>query len=116
METLVHTASMMSAAAVSSLVSAIWEGSVLSLCVVVCLRLSPRLSAASRSLIWMNVFLLLLLLNVVPSFFSKQDAVSMAHRWLTRRWAFAVLFVAAPASAVRADPAAEPSATSTSAR
>ena len=80
METLVHTASMMSAAAVSSLVSAIWEGSVLSLCVVVCLRLSPRLSAASRSLIWMNVFLLLLLLNVVPSFFSKQDAVSMAHR------------------------------------
>jgi beta-lactamase regulating signal transducer with metallopeptidase domain len=79
METLVHAASTVSAAAVSSLVSAIWEGAVLSLSVVVSLRLLPRLSANARSLIWMNVFLLLLLLHVVPSFLSEQTAGRMVH-------------------------------------
>jgi len=78
-DTLMHSASTVSAAAVSSLVSAIWEGAVLSLCVVVCLRLLPRLSAASRSLIWMNVFVLLLLLHVVPSFFSQPAGGNGAH-------------------------------------
>ena len=83
MDTLVHAATTVSAAAVSSLVSAIWEGSVLSLCVVVCLRLLPRLSAAARSLIWMNVFLLMLLLHVVPSFLPQLTAGSGTHdsRW-----------------------------------
>ena len=75
--TLFHAASTMAAAAVSSLVSAIWEGAVLSLCVVVCLRMLPRLSAAVRSLIWMNVFLLLLLLHVIPLFLPQGTAGSM---------------------------------------
>ncbi len=67
METLFQLASPISAAAASALISAIWEGSVLAACVMVCLRLLPRLCAASRSMIWMNVFLLLVLLHFVPS-------------------------------------------------
>lgn len=68
MEPLLHSTVFVSCAAVSALFSAIWEGCVLAVCVVVCLRLLPRLSAASRSVVWMNVFLLLVLLHMVPPF------------------------------------------------
>jgi len=68
MEPLLQAASPLFAAAVGALLSAIWEGAVLAICVLVCLRLLPRLSAASRSVVWMNVFLLLVLLHFVPSF------------------------------------------------
>lgn len=92
MEPFVHAASTVSAAAVGSLVSAIWEGAVLSLCVVVCLRLLPRLSAASRSLIWMNVFVVLVLLHVVPSFLSKRAGGGGAHAapWFNLDWSLDV--------------------------
>jgi beta-lactamase regulating signal transducer with metallopeptidase domain len=63
-----HTVMLLSAPAVSALISAVWEGTVLAGFVVLCLRLLPRLSAASRSLVWMNVFLLLMLLHFVPVF------------------------------------------------
>jgi beta-lactamase regulating signal transducer with metallopeptidase domain len=68
MEPLLHSTMLLSAPAVSALISAVWEGAVLAGCVALCLRLLPRLSAASRSLIWMNVFLLLALLQFVPAF------------------------------------------------
>ena len=68
MEPLLQAASPVSAAAVSALFSAVWEGCVLAVCVLVCLRLLPRLSAASRSVVWMNVFLLLVLMHMVPPF------------------------------------------------
>jgi beta-lactamase regulating signal transducer with metallopeptidase domain len=67
MEPILHTTSLLSSAAVSGLFSAIWEGSILAVCAAVALRLLPRLSAAARSVVWMNVFLLLLLLQIVPS-------------------------------------------------
>jgi len=67
METLFHIASLYSATAVSALFSSIWEGMILAACVAVCLRLLPGLSAAARSLVWLNVFLLIALLHVVPS-------------------------------------------------
>src|ERR1700679_4135472 len=67
MEPILHTTSLLSSAAVSGLFSAIWEGSILAVCVAFSLRLLPRLSAAARSVVWMNVFLLLLLLQIVPS-------------------------------------------------
>ena len=68
MEALTHFASLIAASAVSTLLSAVWEGAVLAACVVICLRLFPGLSAAARSVIWMNVFLLLMLLQIIPNF------------------------------------------------
>jgi beta-lactamase regulating signal transducer with metallopeptidase domain len=64
---ILHTTSLLSSAAVGGLFSAIWEGSILAVCVALSLRLLPTLSAAARSVVWMNVFLLLVLLNIVPS-------------------------------------------------
>jgi beta-lactamase regulating signal transducer with metallopeptidase domain len=66
MEALFHMTSVTSAEAVSVLISAIWEGAVLVACVALCLRLLPGLSAAARSIVWMNVFLLLVLLQLLP--------------------------------------------------
>ena len=61
-----HTAPLWAAIAAGNLVSAIWQGAVLAAAVALCLRLLPRLSAAARSLVWMNVFALLVLLHVLP--------------------------------------------------
>jgi hypothetical protein len=55
-----------SAAAASALLAAIWQGAVVAACVALGLRMMPRLSAAARSLIWLNVFVLLVLLHGVP--------------------------------------------------
>ena len=68
MEFLLHNASAVSAAAVGSLVAAVWQGTVLAIFVALCMKCFPRLSAASRSVIWLNVFLVLLLLHIVPYF------------------------------------------------
>jgi beta-lactamase regulating signal transducer with metallopeptidase domain len=74
MEALTHFASLIAASAVSTLLSAVWEGAVLAACVTICLRLFPGLSAAARSVIWMNVFLLLMLLQIVPNFSAHVSA------------------------------------------
>ena len=66
MDHLLLSVSPLSAAVAGALFSAIWEGVVLAGCVAVCLRLLPGLSAAARSLVWTNVFLLLMLLHVLP--------------------------------------------------
>jgi beta-lactamase regulating signal transducer with metallopeptidase domain len=76
MENLLHWSSLpvfdfpfthLAALAASHLFSSAWEGMVLAACVFVCLRMFPGLSAAARSVIWLNVFLLLVLLNAIPS-------------------------------------------------
>ena len=67
MNTLFHAPSIYSSIAVSALFSAIWEGLILASCVAVCLRLLPGLSAAARSIVWLNVFLLIALLPLLPS-------------------------------------------------
>ena len=93
MEHLLQAASPVSAVAISALFSAIWEGSVLAVCVLVCLRLLPRLSAASRSVVWMNVFLLLVLLHMVPSFREHLGIGSPVHASSVRldlRWSVAL--------------------------
>ncbi len=66
MDTIFHAASFVSAVAVSNLISAVWQGTTLTLAVALCLRMLPRLSAAARSVVWMSVFLLLLLLHLLP--------------------------------------------------
>ena len=67
MEAAFHAGSRFAALAVSALVSAAWQGAVLAGGVYLCLRLFPRLSAAARSLVWMNAFLLLVVLHFVPA-------------------------------------------------
>lgn len=79
MEFLLRSASILSAAAVGSLIAAVWQGIVLAVGVALCMRLFPRLSAASRSVIWLNVFLLLALLHVVPSFRGQIGIASPLH-------------------------------------
>jgi len=65
-EILMHALSV-SAAATGALVSAIWQGALLATLVFAVLRMFPRLSAAARSVIWLNVFILLALLHVLPA-------------------------------------------------
>jgi beta-lactamase regulating signal transducer with metallopeptidase domain len=90
---LYHAVTLASAGAVSNLIGAIWEGAVLAAAVFLCLRLLPRMSAAARSLVWLNVFLLLVLLHVLPAFRASQMSVSAAHGWridLDPRWSLAI--------------------------
>ena len=79
MEPILHAASFVSAAAVSALFSAVWEGSVVAICIAVCLRMVPRLSPASRSVIWLAVFSLLVLLHFGPSFTARIGGAGAVH-------------------------------------
>jgi BlaR1 peptidase M56 len=79
MEPTLHATSWMSAAAASALISAVLEGMVLAAGVALCMRMLPRLNAASRSMIWMNVFLLLVLLHVVPALREQGGAGIATH-------------------------------------
>ena len=66
MELALHSALSFSALAAANLISAIWQGAVLAAAVALCLRFLPRLSAASRSLVWLATFLFLVCLHVLP--------------------------------------------------
>jgi Zn-dependent protease with chaperone function len=57
----------LSAHAAASLLAAIWQGALLALCAALCLRLLPRLSAATRSAIWMTVFAIAVALHFMPA-------------------------------------------------
>jgi beta-lactamase regulating signal transducer with metallopeptidase domain len=57
--------------AAEALLSAIWQGALLAAGVLLVLRLLPGLSAAARSVIWLNVFVLVVLLHIVPAFTSR---------------------------------------------
>ncbi|MDR3773131.1 MAG: M56 family metallopeptidase [Terracidiphilus sp.] len=84
-----HLSSGFAATAVSTLVSATWEGAVLACGVLLCLRLFPGLNAAARSVVWMNVFLLLVLLHFVPAmgahgtagFAARPAALQLDQKW-----------------------------------
>ena len=93
MNELLQSVSMVAGTAASGLFSAIWEGALLAACVMLCLRLLPGLSAAARSLIWLNVFVLLLLLHFVPAFALQPQALAGTHvspLHLDLRWSLAV--------------------------
>jgi beta-lactamase regulating signal transducer with metallopeptidase domain len=107
MEPILHTATLVSAAAVSALFSAIWEGSVVAICVAVCLRMLPRLGAASRAIIWLAVFSLLVLLHLVllhmgPSFSGPHRSGNPAHAiHLDLGWSLGIVAIWAVLSLVR---------------
>ena len=96
MEFLLHSVSVFSAAAVSSLVGAVWQGAVLAIFVSLCIKCFPRLSAASRSVVWLNVFLVLVLLHIVPYFGGQKGVGHSAHSSpILLRSGFAVAIAAA---------------------
>ena len=66
MGALFHDPSFVAAMAASSLASAIWEGTILAVFTLLCLRMFSGMGAAARSVVWMNVFLLLVLLQILP--------------------------------------------------
>jgi hypothetical protein len=79
METALHAVTLVSTGAVTGLISAVWEGCVLAALAALCLKMLPRLSAAARSLVWLNVFLLLVLLHLVPAFAGGGEAIAGAR-------------------------------------
>ena len=102
---MLHTLSLLSATATSALFSAIWEGTVLAAIVFVCLRSLPGLSPAARSVIWLNVFALLVLLHFLPVFDGHNlNANPGRHSplHLDLRWSFAIAAVWAALSLWRA--------------
>ncbi len=104
MNELLHALSIVSTAAAGALLSAVWQGTVLALCVWLCLRLLPGLSAAARSVVWLNVFILLLLLHFVPAFAGRSGGAG-GHRsplHLDPRWSFALVGVWVTLSLARA--------------
>src|SRR6185437_10097180 len=83
----------LSATATGALVSAIWEGALLAALVFGVLRVFPRLSAAARSVIWLNVFILVALLHVLPAFTAGSVPVQAGAIHALRvdaRWSLAV--------------------------
>jgi beta-lactamase regulating signal transducer with metallopeptidase domain len=96
MNELLHTLSFVSAGASAALLAAIWQGAMLCAAVALCLRLLPGLSAASRSVIWFNVFVLVLLLHMVPAFSAHAQARSVGHMpaiHLDSRWSLVIAAV-----------------------
>jgi len=88
--------SLVSAGAAGALFSAIWEGAALAMGVYLCLRLLPGLSAAARSVVWLNVFVLLVLLHFVSAFAGRPAALAGGHLpafHLDVRWSLGIVGV-----------------------
>jgi beta-lactamase regulating signal transducer with metallopeptidase domain len=104
MNDIVPLLSSLSAEATSALVSAVWEGTLLAIAVVLCLRLFSGLSAAARSVIWLNVFILLALLHLLPFVAGHQATPHFTSHpvRLDLRWSLAVAAVWLALSAYRA--------------
>ena len=87
---LLPTVTHLSAAATAALVSAIWQGTLLAALVLLTVRLFPRLSAAARSVVWLNVFVLLALLHFVPLAVHPAAASGVHAFHIDPRWSLAV--------------------------
>ena len=75
--------------AASALVSAIWQGTILAVCVTLCLRLLPGIPAAFRSFIWSAVFCAVCALHFLPSSHGNAGINHPLH--LASQWSLAVL-------------------------
>lgn len=80
----------LSATATGALISAIWQGTLLAALVLIAVRLFPGLSAAARSIIWLNVFLLVAVLHLVPLAVHSSSAPTDHAFHLDPRWSLAV--------------------------
>jgi beta-lactamase regulating signal transducer with metallopeptidase domain len=104
MNELVLHAVNLSATATGALVSAIWQGALLAAIVFLVLRMLPGLSSAARSVIWLNVFILLALLHILPVFVGGHEAMTVAANHAVRLnplWSLAVAAIWAAMSLFR---------------
>lgn len=104
MEMLLHLGPNTAAHLVSALISATWEGAILAAAAWTCLRLLPGLGAAARSAVWMNVFLLAVLLHGLPALgFHGPSAIAARHAafQLSLNWSLGVAAVWAMLSLLR---------------
>lgn len=96
----------LSDSAATSLVAAIWQGTLLAAAAAASLRLLPKMPAAARFAIWFGVFLLVIGLPLIALLHHPAPAsVSAGHAaWLTlnSRWSEAILACWAAASLARA--------------
>jgi beta-lactamase regulating signal transducer with metallopeptidase domain len=91
--------------AATSLISAIWQGIVLTAAAALFLRFVPRTTAAIRFTIWMALFLVLALLPILNSFSTMPTQTSGTHTPVVQldiRWSFAIAALWALLSIVRA--------------
>ncbi|HUY95984.1 MAG TPA: M56 family metallopeptidase [Terracidiphilus sp.] len=94
-----------SAGAASALLAAVWQGALLAALVWLVLRLLPGLRPAARSVVWLNVFVLMALLHLVPLFTGApaESRIAAAHTVrLDPRWSLALAAVWIVLSLVRA--------------
>lgn len=94
-----------SGGAAGALVAAVWQGALLAAVVWSVLRLLPGLTAAARSVVWLNVFILMALLHLVPLFAGAPAAgqAVAAHRLtLDPRWSLPVVVAWLMLSVLRA--------------
>ena len=97
---LFHLATLTTVAA-GSLVSAVWKGAVIAACVALCLRLLPGVGASARSLVWMVVFLMLVVLPFASGFHAEGGLGQAARLHFDVRWAWALAGVWAVLAVVR---------------
>ena len=92
----------LSASVISALVSAIWQGALLALCVALILKLLPGISAAARSTLWLIAFALAVALHFVPASLGAPSGSASASRALhaAPAWSFALALAWAAAVAL----------------
>ena len=96
----------LAASMTSALFAAIWQGLLLAAVVALCLRLIPALTAAARSLIWLTVAALAVLLPFTqapaPSALLRPALHGTLNLYIDARWTLLIAAVWAVASLVRA--------------
>jgi len=86
-----HSMEGLSQVAASAFVASLWQGVLLAAAVAVCLRLIPRMSAATRFAVWSAVFVVIVLLPFVWSWRSRgTGASSTAILEIDVRWSYAI--------------------------
>ena len=88
-----------------ALAAAFWQGILLALAVALCLRLMPGLTAATKSMLWTVVLLMLVALHFGPLVAQQHVSAALAEPRLLSlddRWSVAIAFLWLAASAIRA--------------
>lgn len=99
-----HALILASVIAADAFVAALWQGLVLAFAVALLLRLSPGLAARTRSLLWISVLLLIVLLPAISLLLPGAHDAAPSHPGpvhLSTSWSFALACVWIAVSLVR---------------
>ncbi|WP_433969044.1 hypothetical protein [Tunturiibacter gelidiferens] len=101
---LLHSVEGLSRAAAGAVVSGLWQGLVLAVCVWICLRLMPKATAAIRFAVWTAVFAVLALLPLLHAYGVRATGEAAGHGAVVQvdvRWSFAIAALWLTVSMVR---------------